>query len=387
MKKSFFLITLLAVVLSACGDKKKKEDSDNTVSVTASDLKFADFSGNADNKKNELYVLKNAKGVEVTIINFGARIVSVLVPDKNGEMRDVVLGFDNFNDYTTHRTDFGATIGRYANRIAGGKFTLPNRAGYTLNLNDGNNSLHGGARGFQYQMFDIVQLDSQSVECSYLSKDGEGGYPGNLQVTVTYKLTDDNAIDISYKATTDQLTVVNLTNHSYFNLSGDPNNTILDHVMFLDCDKYTPTNSELIPTGEIASLLKTPLDFTEPTPIGSRIDDTTFTALKYGNGYDHNYILNKPGDITNVVAKVFCPTTGISLEVYTDEPGIQLYTGNFLDGTVKGKKGIAYNKRTAFCLETQHFPDSPNHPEFPSTFLSPDSTYTGKCIYKFGIQN
>ncbi len=377
------------LIFASCNNSAKKQDdsaaSSSTEEATKSGLLTSSFKGDNDGKENNLYVMKNANGVEVCVMNYGARIVSVMVPDKNGEMKDVVLGFDNKDGYLNNKTDFGAAIGRYGNRIAKGKFKLDG-VDYQLTINNGENSLHGGTTGFQYQMFDITQIDSTTLECKYLSKDGENGYPGNLNVKVIYKLTNDNAIDISYEAETDKPTIVNLTNHSYFNLSGNPENTILDHVAFMDCNTFTPVNEVMIPTGKIDPVKGTPMDFTTPTAIGARIDDTTFVQLKLAGGYDHNWIFNKPGDINMLGCKVVCPSTGISLEVYTVEPGVQFYTGNFLDGSLTGKKGIVYNKRAGFCLETQHYPDSPNQPNFPSTVLKPGDKYTSRCIYKFGVE-
>ena len=353
--------------------------------TTKSGLLSSNFKSEINGKENNLYVMKNANGMEVCITNFGARIVSILVPDKTGTMQDVVLGFDNIKDYSNNKTDFGAAIGRYGNRIAKGKFKLDG-VEYQLPLNNDENSLHGGTTGFQYQMFDITRLDSTTLECFYLSEDGDNGYPGNLNVKVIYKLTEDNEIDIFYEAETDKSTIVNLTNHSYFNLSGNPNNDILDHVLFMDCDSYTPVNENMIPTGKIEKVKDTPMDFTNPTIIGAGIDDTTFVQLKLAGGYDHNWIFSKPRNISNLGCKVICPSTGIVLEVYTTEPGVQFYTGNFLDGSLTGKKGIVYNKRAGFCLETQHYPDSPNHPNFPSTVLNPGEKYASRCIYKFGVE-
>jgi aldose 1-epimerase len=264
--------------------------------------------------------------------------------------------------------------------------TLSNRATYRLRQNDGSNTLHGGGRGFHTRYFNIEQQDSVTLVCKYLSKNNEEGFPGDMIVTVNYSLSNDNALHIDYEAEANQSTVVNLTNHSYFNLSGDPHNTILDHLLFVDANDYTPTNDELIPTGIIAKVKGTPLDFTTSKAIGEQINDTTFEAIKFGKGYDHNFVLNKPGDINQPAAKLISPTTGITLEVYTTEPGIQVYTGNSLDGTEVGKNGIAYNYRTAVCLETQHFPNSPNIPSFPTTELFPDSIYQTKTIYKFSIE-
>ena len=348
--------------------------------MTKSGLLPSAFNRQVNGKENNLYVLENANGMEVCVMNYGARILSVLVPDKNGNMQDVVLGFDNIDSFLNSKTDFGAAIGRYGNRVAKGKFTLDGN-NYQLTINNGENSLHGGTTGFQYQMFDITQLDATTLECRYLSPDGDNGYPGNLKVKITYKLTDDNAVDISYEAETDKPTIVNLTNHSYFNLSGNPKNTMLDHVLCIDADSYVPVNENLIPLGQLEKVQGTPLDFTTPTAIGERID-ADFVQLKIGSGYDHTWVFNKPG-VSNLGCKVTCPSTGIVMEVYTSEPGVQLYTGNFLDGTSVGKKGIAYNRRTALCLETQHYPDSPNQPAFPSTTLRPGEKYTSRCIYKF----
>jgi aldose 1-epimerase len=377
MKKTILTCAVSALLLVACGEKAEQP--------TASGLFPSKFeSVTNDGKTTHLYTLKNANGMEVSVTNIGGRIVSILVPDKDGNFRDVVLGFDNIEQYVPIATNFGAIIGRYGNRIADGRLPLSNQATYTLRQNDGKNTLHGGPRGFHTCYFNIAQPDSQSVVCSYFAKNLEEGFPGDLNVTVTYKLTADNALSIEYGAETNLLTVVNLTNHSYFNLSGDPNNTILDHVLYLNADNYTPTNDALIPTGVIEKVAGTPFDFTTPTAIGDRIDNTDFEAIKFGKGYDHNFVLNT-GDINTVAAKVYAPSSGIAMEVYTTEPGIQFYTGNFLDGSQTGKKGIVYNHRTALCLETQHFPDSPHNKSFPTTELYPDSLYQSQTIYKFSI--
>ena len=381
MKKIFLLLTVFTILIS-CGKKDAKEE------ITVSGLNPASFKKTIEEgKETQLYTLKNEKGMEVCVTNIGGRIVSIMVPDKNGNFQDVVLGFDNIEPYIPFNTNFGAIIGRFGNRIANAKFTLSNRATFTLRANNGNNTLHGGPRGFHTRFFDIKQPDDLTLVCKYLSENNEEGFPGQMLVTVTYTLTADNALDIHYQAEANQLTVVNLTNHSYFNLSGNPENTILDHLLFLNADSFTPTNDELIPTGKIDKVAGTPLDFTKPAAVGARIDDTTFLAIKLGNGYDHNFVLNNSGEITALAAKLTAPTTGITMEVYTTEPGIQVYTGNFLNGSSVGKKGIAYNFRTAICLETQHFPDSPNQPDFPSTELKPGDTFTSRTIYKFGIEN
>ena len=379
MKKNLLALLTLVVLIVAC-DKGVNEQA------TLSGLLPSKFVGlHEDKNPTQLYVMKNANDMEVCVTNIGARIVSIMVPDKDGVMRDVALGFDNIEQYKGINNNFGAVIGRYGNRIAGHKFNLY-RVNYTLRANNADNTLHGGPRGFHTQYFSIEQTDSVTLVCKYLSKAGEEGFPGNLNVTVTYTLTADNALDIDYHATTDRPTVVNLTNHSYFNLSGDPNNTILDHILTMDCDQYTPTNADMIPTGKIAKVAGTPLDFRTPTAVGDRINDSTFIDIKYGSGYDHNYVINNPGDLSKAVCRVVSPSTGIVMEVFTSEPGVQLYTGNHLKGNHVGKKGIVYQDRTALCLETQHFPDSPNQPNFPSTTLDPDSVYTSKCIYKFSVE-
>lgn len=381
MKKNIFILVAFAILSVSCGKKETAEPA------TASGLLASKFETTLDGgQTTHLYTIKNANGMEVCVTNIGGRIVSVWVPDKSGNFRDVVLGFDNIQPYIPVTTNFGAIIGRYGNRIANGKMTLSNRATYRLRQNDGKNTLHGGVRGFHTRYFDIEQPDSATLVCQYLSKNNEEGFPGDMLVTVTYSLSNDNALHINYEAEANQSTVVNLTNHSYFNLSGAPNSTILDHLLFVDADNYTPTNDELIPTGVIAKVKGTPMDFTAPKAVGTHINDTTFEALKFGNGYDHNYVLNKPGDMNRLAAKLVSPVTGIALEVYTTEPGLQVYTGNFLDGTDTGKKGIAYNYRTAICLETQHFPNSPNIPSFPTTELFPDSIYQTQTIYKFNIE-
>jgi aldose 1-epimerase len=379
MKTIIFAFIASILMLASCGGKKE--------TATASGLVTERFETTLeDGRKTGLYTIKNAGGMEVSVTNIGGRIVSIWVPDKNGEFRDVALGFDNAEDYSKYavKTNFGAIIGRYGNRISGAKMTLRNNATYKLRANDNaKNTLHGGPRGFHTRYFTVEQTDGMTLVCRYKSENMEEGFPGDLLVTVTYSLTDDNKLTIDYKAQTNVTSVCNLTNHSYFNLSGDPNNTVLDHVLYINADAYTPTDVELIPTGQIDKVKGTPLDFTVPTVIGERIDDISFEAVKFGNGYDHNYVLNNPGNIKTLAAKVSCPSTGIGMEVYTTEPGIQFYSGNFLDGTDVGKKGTAYRHRTALCLETQHFPDSPNIRSFPNTEIYPGETYHTTTIYKF----
>ena len=373
-------MTLLASVMllaSACTGKQASEK-------TASGLEPANFRTEVDGKQTDLFVLKNKNGMEVCITNFGGRIVSVMVPDKDGVMRDVVLGFDSIQDYIKFPSDFGATIGRYANRINQGKITVDG-VEYQLPRNNYGHCLHGGPKGYQYQVFDARQLSSQVLELTYLSKDGEEGFPGNLTCKVTFSLTDDDAIDIRYSAETDRTTVVNMTNHSYFNLDGDPSKSNLDYLLTIDADAYTPVDSTFMTTGEIVSVEGTDMDFRTPTAVGARIDND-FEQLKNGKGYDHNWVLNTKGDVTRPCATLESPSTGIVLDVYTNEPGIQIYAGNFLDGTLTGKKGIVYGHRASVCLETQKYPDTPNKPEWPSALLKPGEKYDSRCIYRFSVK-
>lgn len=374
MKRS--IILLCAALTAACAGGQQDGQ-------TLSGLKRSDFQSEVDGKKTDLFVLKNDKGMEVCVTNFGGRIVSVMVPDRDGVMRDVVLGFDNIEDYRTIPSDFGATIGRYANRIAQGRITLDG-TGYQLPQNNYGHCLHGGPRGFQYRVFDAVQKNAREVELTYTAKDGEEGFPGNFDCRVTMTLTDDNAIDIRYAAGTDKTTVVNMTNHSYFNLDGDPSKDNSDWLLTVNADSYTPVDSTFMTTGEIAPVADTPMDFRTPTPIGERIGQD-FEQLRNGNGIDHNWVLNTRGNIDEACASLESPATGIRLDVYTTEPGIQVYCGNFLDGTVKGKKGTAYGFRAAVCLETQKYPDTPNKPEWPSAVLRPGEKYESRCIYKFSV--
>ncbi|MEG2243544.1 MAG: aldose epimerase family protein [Muribaculaceae bacterium] len=378
MKKISF-IALVVLLFVTC-------KSNNTRSTTDSGLERAKFQTEVNGKKTDLFTLKNNNGMEVCITNFGGRIVSIMVPDKDNVYKDVVLGFDSIQDYIKNPTDFGATIGRYANRINKGKISI-NGVDYQLPKNNFGHCLHGGPNGFQYQVFDAVQPDSKTLELSYLSKDKEEGFPGNLTCKVTFKLTEDNAIDISYLATTDKSTVVNMTNHSYFNLDGDPSKSNADYLLTINADSYTPVDSTFMTTGVISPVAGTDMDFRTPTAVGSRINNYTFDQLKNGNGYDHNWVLNTKGDIRKVAARLESPKTGIVLEVFTNEPGIQFYAGNFLDGTNTGKKGIVYNKRASVCLETQKYPDTPNKPEWPSAVLNQGEQYSSHCIFKFTVNN
>ncbi|SKB82713.1 aldose epimerase family protein [Macellibacteroides fermentans] len=373
--KKLFITALAACTLFACTQKKEE--------ATLSGLLKSNFVSEVEGKPTALYVLKNKNGLEACITNYGGRMVSLMAPDKNGKMTDVVLGYDSISDYLKSDGNFGALIGRYGNRIAQGKFSLDS-VEYQLPQNNNGHCLHGGPEGYHTRLWDAKQLNDQTLELTYLSKDGEAGFPGNLQIKVTYTLTDDNAIELAYEAETDKPTVVNLTNHSYFNLSGVPGSTILDHDIMINADTYTPVDSLLIPTGETPSVEGTPMDLRNPIAIGAQID-STFEQLVKGRGYDHNWILNSKGDINVLAAKATSPTSGISLEVYTSEPGVQFYTGNFMTGEDKGKGGAVYPHRGAFCLETQHYPDSPNQPAFPSTVLRPGEKYTSKCIYKLVV--
>jgi len=335
----------------------------------------------------DLYTMTNSRGMEVRAMNYGGIIVSLRVPDKKGVLADVVLGFDALDAYLNNKPYFGAIIGRYANRIAKGKFPLDG-VEYRLARNNGMNSLHGGLKGFDKVLWHGEQFENNhgiGVVFTYTSKDGEEGYPGNLKTTVTYTLTDQNELQIEYEATTDKATPVNLTNHSYFNLAGEGNGDILGHELMLNADRFTLVESTLIPTGELPSVARTPFDFTEPTAIGARIDANN-EQLAIAHGYDHNFVLNRKSSRLELAGRVHEPQTGRVLEVYTTEPGIQFYTGNFLDGTITGKNEHAYKKRAALCLETQHFPDSPNHSHFPSSILKPELIYHSRTVYNFSTE-
>ena len=345
-----------------------------------------------------VYTLRNALGIEVSAINYGGIIVSLKVPDRNGRVDDVVLGHDSLEQYERASPYFGAIIGRYGNRIARGRFTLEGRT-YTLATNNGHNHLHGGVKGFDKVVWDVAPFerrDTGGLVFRYTSPDGEEGYPGTLRATVTYSLTEGNELIFDYHATTDRATPVNLTQHSYFNLAGDGSGDILRHVVTLNADHFTPVDSTLIPTGEIRSVAGTPFDFRTPTPIGARIEQDD-EQLRYGRGYDHNFVLNTGGKggtggtrgegaALTLAARVYEPTTGRVMEIYTTEPGLQFYSGNFLDGTLRGKKGVVYRHRYGFAMETHHFPDSPNKPDFPSVILRPGEEYRSRTIYRFSVQ-
>ena len=376
MKTKLFLL-LASVILLSCSQSEEH--------LTESGLDPKAFlSVTQQGDSTALFVLNNNNGMEVCVTNFGARIVSVLVPDRDGIMRDVVLGFDNIKDYQNVKSDFGASIGRYANRINQGNITIDGEI-IQLPQNNYGHCLHGGPNGWQYKVYKPVEVTRNSISFSLFSPDGDENFPGNVNAKVSYTLTDDNAIRIEYIATTDAKTVINMTNHSYFNLSGNPSNPAIDHILYINASNFTPVDSTFMTTGEIASVEGTPMDFTTPKAIGQDIENP-YQQLRNGKGYDHNWVLDTKGNVNELAAKLSCPSTGIAVEVYTNEPGIQIYTGNFLKGNVVGKNGVAYPCRASVCLETQHFPDSPNKPQWPSVLLGPGQKYYSECIYKFVVE-
>lgn len=380
-KISGFLTVMLSgflFIVAGCSTDTTEEDFPGVVTIQQ------EYFGTTENGEEiQQYTLTNASGMVIQIINYGGIITSIEVPDRDGNIENVNLGFDNIEQYEGDHPFFGALIGRYGNRIAGGEFELDGQT-YQLATNDGNNHLHGGNIGYDSVVWDAEIMDDSSLKLTYLSEDGEEGYPGNLDITVVYSLTAQNEIRIDYEATTDKATHVNLTNHAYFNLSGDLSAPVLDHELIIHADHYTPVNDELIPTGEIAEVAGTPFDFTDAHTIGARIDDVT-------GGYDHNYVLRNSEDLARAsdglykAAVLRHPASGRVMETYTSEPGIQLYTGNFLNGTITGFDGISYPQYSGMCLETQHFPDTPNQPEFPSTVLRPDEVYQTSTVYKFMV--
>ncbi len=353
---------------------------------TLSGLDTAHFEKQIDGKQTALVVLSNANGSELALLNYGARIVSLLVPDRHGRMVDVVTGHDSIDDYlTTEEPYFGAVCGRYANRIALGRFELDG-VHYTLAQNNGPNSLHGGTKGFNFRVWDVVRHDAQTAVFAYKAADGEEGFPGTLAVQVTYTLTDDNTVRIEYKATTDKPTVLNLTNHSYFNLSGEGDPCANDHLLTIFADTFLPIDATSIPYGKAQKVAETPMDFRTPHTVGERIDADD-EQLRFGCGYDHTFVVNKPlGDFGRCVACV-SPQTGIRLEVYSTEPGVQFYSSNWMTGNMRGKHDHRYPKRAALCFETQHFPDSPNKPDYPSVVLRPNQTFESKTEFRFTVDN
>ena len=370
----------LAVVAAGCQEESPILRSE---AVTQ-----APFGVTPDGQQVTLYTFANSAGMEARVIDYGGIIVSLRVPDRDGELEDVVLGFDSLEGYVGEHPYLGAIIGRVGNRIANGRFTLDGQE-YQLPVNNGPNSLHGGNRGFDKVVWSAEPFENnrgRGLILRYTSADGEEGYPGTLEARVTYTLTDDNELIFDYHATTDAATPVNLTQHSYFNLAGNGEGTILDHEVMLNASRFTPVNRNLIPTGELQPVAGTPFDFTEPTPIGSRIEADN-EQLEFAGGYDHNFVIDRSaGDSLTLAARVHESTSGRVLEVLTTEPGVQFYTGNFLDGTLTGKDGAVYERRTGFCLETQHFPDSPNQPEFPSTILRPGEEYRSSTVFRFSAE-
>jgi aldose 1-epimerase len=378
VSNSFLIISGLSILsISLCISNMRAETSHRE--------KMTPFGKMAGGQPVDIYTLTNSNGLEVQIMTYGASVVSIKAPDRKGNLADVVLGYDSFEGYLANNPYFGAIAGRYANRIGKATFSLDG-AQYSLPKNDGQNTLHGGDMGFGKVLW-LGQESSgkggSGVTMRYLSRNGEEGFPGNLTVTVVYTLTDKNELRIDYAATTDQATVINLTNHSYFNLAGG--GSILGHELMINADRFTPVAAGLIPTGELRGVKGTPLDFTVPTAIGARIDQP-YDQLALAKGYDHNWVLNSGGGRLELAARAYEPVSGRVLEVYTTEPGLQFYTGNFLDGSIKGSNGQVYNRRDGFCLETQHFPDSPNVPAFPSTVLRPGHMYKSTTIFKFSVK-
>ena len=377
--KKYLILAAAALMAFACSEPQ----------LTKSGLDPKAFDAEYNGQPTKLFTLSNANGMEVCITNFGGRIVSIMVPDRDGEFRDVVLGFDNVKDYfpENNSSDFGAAIGRYANRIQHGQFIVDGVV-YDLPKNNFGHCLHGGPAGWQYQVYEEVEYDINHVKLLRHSPDGDNGFPGAVDAYVTYTLTADNKIDIVYEATTDAPTIINMTNHSYFNLSGDPaNHSICEDELYVASDSFTPVDSTYMTTGEIAPLADyPPFDFSTPKLIGQDIDQRAEEQIVFGNGYDHNWVLDPRNDINTVAARLYCPATGICLSVLTDEPGIQVYSGNFLDGTVTGKKGVVYQQRAAICLETQKYPDTPNKPQWPSAELRPGEKYESHTIFAFSVK-
>jgi aldose 1-epimerase len=388
MWKRYLPALIPAILLCSCSRDTAKQEAPKTLVEVKPKLKKSDFGKTADGAPVDLYTMTNKNGVEISIMTRGAIVTSVKTPDKAGAFADITLGFDSIDGYLGANPYFGAIVGRYGNRIAKGHFKL-NGKDYKLAINNGPNSLHGGLKGLDKVVWtarDASTADAPAVELTYLSKDGEEGYPGNLTVKVTYSLNDANEVSIAYQAATDKDTVTNITNHTYFNLKGS--GTILDHQIMLNASRFTPVDAGLIPTGVLAPVKGTPFDFTAAAAIGARIDDPKDQQIKFGGGYDHNWVLDKPAapDALSLAAEVYEPTTGRVLQVSTTQPGVQFYTGNFLDGTIKGKGGQVYGKRSGLCLETQHYPDSPNHPVFPTTTLKAGEIMMSRTVWKFSTR-
>jgi aldose 1-epimerase len=385
----FLLFSLLAtgISLASCDTKTDRKTSADVPAQPESSVKKTSFGKTKSGVAIDRYTLRNKNGLEVSVINYGGIITSLLTPDKNSVFEDVVLGFDSLSSYEEKNPFFGALIGRFGNRIAKGQFTLDGKR-YALAKNDGENHLHGGEKGFDKVIWAIEEYPSsegKAIKLTYLSKDMEEGYPGNLQVEVIYTLTDADELKVAYKATTDKKTVVNLTQHSYFNLSGNTKSDILNHSLTLNADQFLPVDKTLIPTGALTNVSGTPFDFKEATPIGSRINNT-HEQLKFGLGYDHCWVLNAGQDTLRKAATLYDAVSGRQLEIFTTEPGIQFYSGNFLDGSLIGKNKSVYAHRSGLCLETQHFPDSPNQSSFPSVELGPGDVYSSHTIFKFSVR-
>lgn len=378
MKNLAKYLTILgsAILIAGCSTTSMEENKK---------ISQGPFGMTPDRQLIDIYTLRNSKGMEARICNYGGIVVSLKVPDRNGKFEDVVLGYDNLDGYLKNNPYFGCLVGRYGNRIAKGKFTLDG-VEYTLACNDGPNHLHGGRKGFDKVVWEATPFMSArgpALKLTYTSKDGEEGYPGNLKVTAIYTVTEDNELRLDYTATTDKPTIVNLTHHSYFNLAAKGD--ILDHEVMINADKFTPVDETLIPTGELRPVEGTPFDFRKPTKIGARINNDD-QQLKFGKGYDHNWVINKPMNVLGLMARVYEPSSGRVMEVWSTEPGLQFYSGNFLDGTIRGKYGWVYQFRHGFCMEPQHYPDSPNKPNFPSVVLRPGEVYKNTIIYKFSVK-
>ncbi|HEY1063512.1 MAG TPA: aldose epimerase family protein [Daejeonella sp.] len=386
LRRKLILPCFCLLALIACNSTTNKDSGKSTDSSSISNLlsKTA-FQKIIDGRNTDLYILRNKNNAEAVFTNYGARIVSLSVPDRSGKLTDVVVGFASVEAYKQSTEPyFGATIGRYGNRIARGKFKLDGQE-YSIFTNNSPNALHGGKKGFQDVVWDARQVNGQTLEFSYLSKDMEEGFPGNLQVKVIYTLSDDNELMINYEASTDKKTIVNLTNHAFFNLNGEGSGSILNHSLQINAEQYTPVDSTLIPLGKIESVAGSPFDFRKAEKIGDRIEDNNI-QLKYGKGYDHNYVLNPAeSGVMKAAAIARADQSGIVMEVFTQEPGLQFYSGNFMQGKNTFKGGTKDEFRTAFCLETQHFPDSPNQPAFPATVLSPGEVYKTSTVYKFSV--
>ncbi len=386
MRPIVYFQLIITFFITSCNRKSNEQSSLTIITAKQKMLNRENFKTTIDGKNVDLYNLKNHNDLIVQITNYGGKIASIITPDHHGDFDDIVTGYDNINDYVNGDNSFGATIGRYGNRIANGKFSLDGKE-YKLAQNSGKNHLHGGLKNFSNTVWEVIneKSDKQKLTLHYLSKDREEGYPGNLDVTVVFTLTDKNELVIDYFATTDKTTIVNLTNHSYFNLAGGNFDPVYEHELKIFANQFVPGNKELIPLGEFWDVENTPMDFNAFTKIGLRIKDN-YEQLKIGGGYDHTYILNNEMGELIKYAEVYEPSSGRTMECWTTEPGVQLYTANHFDGNKAGKNDVKYPRHGAFCLETQHYPDSPNQPQFPSTVLTPDEFYKTTTIYKFGIR-